>query len=61
MTFHATSPHIKSSCYNCRHFQINKDMLNGTCHLHQQQKSAIGTCGSFQRKVETRKFNAIFE
>lgn len=54
MTYKSVAPDLKSSCYNCRFFQLSSDMMNGFCHQSSPQgKSAIGigTCGRFTEKV----------
>lgn len=57
MTYRSVAPQLKSSCYNCRHFQTSEDMLNGLCFHNTTDagKAAIGigTCGHFAMKCDT--------
>lgn len=62
MKFQSTSCHIRTSCYNCTHFRINNDMLNGYCHYYNKQKSALGTCQFFSTKIEeNQRLNKSFQ
>ncbi|HEY0828331.1 MAG TPA: hypothetical protein VGE40_09565, partial [Bacilli bacterium] len=60
MNYRSMAPHINTSCYNCLFFEVSADMLNGTCHLSEQEngKSAIGvgTCDGFTKKLHA-EFN----
>jgi len=53
MSYRSVSPHLKSSCYNCRYFQTGGDMLNGLCFYKSTEGQAaigIGTCSHFTMK-----------
>ncbi|TNJ58678.1 hypothetical protein FE784_37995 [Paenibacillus hemerocallicola] len=56
MSYRSISPHLKSSCYNCRHFQASSDMLNGLCFQNSADQGVaaigIGTCGQFSMKSD---------
>jgi hypothetical protein len=54
MSYRSISPQLKSSCYNCRHFQASSDMLNGLCFQNSADQGiaaiGIGTCNEFTIK-----------
>ncbi|MEF3306512.1 hypothetical protein [Paenibacillus sp. GYB003] len=53
MSYKSISPQLKSSCYNCTHFQASHDMLNGLCFRSSPEgveTAGIGTCSRFAMK-----------
>lgn len=60
MSYRCISPQLKFSCYNCKHYQVSDDMLNGLCFLHGDDhgKAAIGigTCNEFTIKGPASDF-----
>ncbi|TMV47648.1 hypothetical protein FE783_21925 [Paenibacillus mesophilus] len=57
MSYRSISPQLKSSCYNCRHFQASSDMLNGLCFQNSADQGVaaigIGTCNEFAIKGDS--------
>lgn len=53
MNYRSISPHLNQSCYNCKHFQADADMLNGLCFIDSHDSPegvaaiGIGTCSRF--------------
>lgn len=58
MGYKSIAPQLKTSCYNCLHFEVSDDMLNGTCYfnIHHKGKAAIGigTCESFAARAHQK-------
>jgi hypothetical protein len=54
MSYKCISPQLKSSCYNCKFYQVGVDMLNGLCFYLKkdvgQAAIGIGTCNNFEKK-----------
>lgn len=57
MNYKSISPQLKSSCYNCTHFQASHDMLNGLCFQQSAEHGipavGVGTCSRFTAKADT--------
>lgn len=54
MSYRCISPQLKFSCYNCKHYEVSGDMLNGLCYLngrdHGKSAAGTGTCNAFAAK-----------
>lgn len=61
MAYKSMAPQLKMSCYNCQHFVVSSDMMNGQCFHNSSSngKSAIGigTCDSFNMKDTSKDYS----